>query len=228
MRDRREGGELKDQEIAYMGRMTAGMTHEVKNVLAIIRESSGLLEDLLTIGQAKSFPYREKFLKVLGTIQEQVQRGVDLATHLNRFAHSMDEPWATVEINEILGQTLPLLERFARIKKVQLKLVRSNEGLLVRTDPFRMRMVVSLCVERLLEAFGEGGEIVLRPKGEKGDEAVLVSMERTGGEDGPSGDVLAGLGWIPGHVLGTLGLRIRSLEDPASAGMVLEIPRDHG
>lgn len=219
---------MKDQEIEYMGRMTAGMTHEVKNVLAIIRESSGLLEDLLTIGQAKSFPQREKFLKVLGNIQEQVQRGVDLATHLNRFAHSMDEPWAAVELNDILGQTLALLERFARNRKVQLRLVRSSEDLMMRTDPFRMRMVVSLCVERLLEAFGEGGEIVLRPHREKGSEGVLVSMERIGGEPGAPEDVLADLGWVPGQVLERLGLRIRALQGPACAGMVLEISGDHG
>lgn len=219
---------MKDQEIAYMGRVTAGMTHEFKNVLAIIRESSGLLEDLLTIGQARSFPQREKFLKVLGTIQEQVQRGVDLATHLNRFAHSMDEPWAAVELNEILGQTLALLERFARIKKVQLKLIRSSEDLMVRTDPFRMRMVVSLCVDRLLEAFGEGGEIVLRPHREKGGEGALVSMERIGGEPGASGGVSEDLGRVPVHVLEALGLRIRALQGPPCPGMVLEIPLDRG
>ncbi len=219
---------MKDQEIAYMGKITAGMTHEIKNVLAIIRESSGLMEDLLTIGQAKSFPYREKFLKVLGTIQEQVQRGVELSTHLNRFAHSMDEPLASVDLNEILGQTLPLLERFARIKKVRLELLPGDEALMVRTDPFRMRMAVSLCIERLLEALGEGGKIVLRPQGEKGSEVVLLTMERTGGEGGPSRDVLADLGWIPGHVLDALGLRIRGLRGPDSEGMVLEIPVDHG
>ncbi|MGQ9656222.1 MAG: hypothetical protein ACUVXD_19395, partial [Thermodesulfobacteriota bacterium] len=129
---------------------------------------------------------------------------------------------------EILGQTLALLERFARNRRVQLRLVRSREDLMVRTDLFRMRMVVSLCVERLLEAFGEGGEIVLRPPRETGSAGVWVTRERIGGEPGVSEDVLADLGWVPGQVLERLGLRIRELQGPACAGMVLEISGDHG
>jgi signal transduction histidine kinase len=219
---------LKDQEIAYMGRVTAGMTHEFKNVLAIIRESSGLLEDLLTIGQARSFPQREKFLKVLGTIQEQVQRGVDLATHLNRFAHSMDEPWAAVELNEVLGHTLHLLERFARIKKVQLRLVRDSEELIVNTDPFRVRMAVSLCIDSLLETSGEGGEIVIRPRWEEGGEAVLISIQRSGASAETWGGIPADAAGVPGHVLEGLRLQIHALDDPAGVGFVLRIPRGHG
>ena len=33
------------RQVAFFGRMTAGITHEMKNVLAIIKESSGLMQD---------------------------------------------------------------------------------------------------------------------------------------------------------------------------------------
>ena len=39
---------MKDNEngeIVFFGKITAGITHEMKNVLAIIKESSGLVED---------------------------------------------------------------------------------------------------------------------------------------------------------------------------------------
>jgi hypothetical protein len=41
----------ENRKAAFMGRITAGVTHEMKNVLAIIKESAGLMEDFLKISQ---------------------------------------------------------------------------------------------------------------------------------------------------------------------------------
>ena len=35
------------EEIAFMGKVTASLSHEIKNTLAIINESVGLMGDLL-------------------------------------------------------------------------------------------------------------------------------------------------------------------------------------
>ena len=61
---------MRDLEMAFLGKITASMTHEIKNTYAIILESSGLLSDLLTLSQEGSFPHKEKFLKVLGSIND--------------------------------------------------------------------------------------------------------------------------------------------------------------
>jgi hypothetical protein len=79
------------EKAAFMGRITAGVTHEIKNVLAIIKESAGLMEDLFELSKDHAPPPREKFLRTLTRITEQVRRGVDLATNLNEFAHTSDE-----------------------------------------------------------------------------------------------------------------------------------------
>ena len=35
-------------EIAFFGKVTASITHEIQNVLSIIKESSGLIDDVLS------------------------------------------------------------------------------------------------------------------------------------------------------------------------------------
>ena len=130
-----------------MGRITAGMTHEIRNVYAIIRESSGLMEDILSMTPEGSFKHREKFLHVISTIQEQVNRGVELATQLNRFAHSMDETLADVDLDEQVTHTVLLMQRFARLKQVGLKIQPSEIKVVCRTDPFRLQMVLAACID---------------------------------------------------------------------------------
>ena len=83
---------MREQETTSIGKLPAGATHELMNVFATIRETSGLMEDLLALEGKTPFPHREKFGKILITIQEQVNRGMEICGRLNKFAHGMDEP----------------------------------------------------------------------------------------------------------------------------------------
>ena len=40
------GIEVKADELAFFGKIAAGVTHELKNVLAVIKESNGLMARL--------------------------------------------------------------------------------------------------------------------------------------------------------------------------------------
>ena len=93
---------MDSREVAFFGRITAAFTHEMKNVLAIIKESAGLMEDLLALSQNAAFPHQERFVRSLATIEAQAKRGIELSNRLNRFAHSPDEAFATVDLNEML------------------------------------------------------------------------------------------------------------------------------
>jgi C4-dicarboxylate-specific signal transduction histidine kinase len=219
---------LRREEIAFMGRITAGMTHEIKNVLAIIRESAGLMEDLLSLRPEKPFTHQEKFLKTIATIQEQVNRGVDLTTRLNRFAHSMDEPAVSVDVNDLLEQTGSLLERFARLKRVQLRILPMEQPQSIRTDPFRLQMVLSECVDALLNRLETGGEVSVRPlEGSDRKTLRILIQGATGGisvELPQSG--FEHLSAMQG-VLDALGASLESSDDPEQKGVILTLSRDN-
>ncbi len=168
-----------------MGRITAGMTHEVRNVLAVIRESSGLMEDLLSLVPEGTFKHREKFLSVIATIQDQVNRGVDLATQLNRFAHSMDEPVATVDLNAVSALIVALMQRFARLRQVELHSSPCPRPALCRTDPFRLQMVLAASIDFCLDGLGKGDRLSLRVS-EAGAGWQLV-LDSRGGDSGGVG-----------------------------------------
>ncbi len=149
------------REVAFLGRVTAAFTHEMKNVLAIIKESVGLMEDLLSMSQESAFPYRERFDRCLTSIQTQTNRGVELSSRLNRLAHSPDEAVARVELNDILEQVIVLAGRFARLRGVSLALHPHEEALNVVLSPLRLQMVVFVCLECCWETMSPGGRICL-------------------------------------------------------------------
>ena len=106
----------------FFGQVSASFTHEMQNVLAIIRESSGLLEDLFAFAGPKDWAHLEKFNRSLQGIQNQVSRGLELMKRLNRFAHAPDLKWIKTDAWVHAELMVCMCQRFAVMKKVVLEL----------------------------------------------------------------------------------------------------------
>ena len=154
---------MKEKEIAFIGKVTAGVTHEVNNVLASIREISGLLTDILSITTEESFPRKEKFQTSLQKIQNQVQRGVKLTSQLNKFSHLSDNDKTDVDLNEIIEHLIFLTERFARLKDIALNIEPSNKSITINTNPFLLQMALFNCIAYLINNMANGCEISICP-----------------------------------------------------------------
>ena len=170
---------MRDLEMAFLGKITASMTHEIKNTLAIILESSGLLSDLITLSQEGSFPHKEKFQRVLGNINDQVNRGVDITTRLNQFAHSMDEPQVEVNVADLLERVVLLMRRLAKRKGIELRAEVADRDLSLVSDPFRLQLVLASVIEYLAESLEAGDGIVLQAQSSPGKVTVLVEVQGT-------------------------------------------------
>lgn len=163
-------------ELAFFGKITAGFTHEIKNILAIIKESSGLMEDLLALTKDDPFPHWDRFSHRLEVIRQQVQRGVELTTRLNRFAHSPDEPVNRVDLNELADQLVRLSERFARLKEVTLKACFSDSQVTLVTSPVELQMAVFALMEGCWNQMPAGNEIELRAELREESPCILVRL----------------------------------------------------
>jgi signal transduction histidine kinase len=169
---------MNEKDIKFIGKITAGVTHEINNVLASIREISGLMTDILSITDEKSFPRKEKFQTSLGKIQNQVLRGVKLTSQLNKFSHLTDNNKTDIDLNELLEHLIFLTERFAKIKNVTLQNQSINQTITINTDPLRLQMALFNCISYLLNQTVIGGEISISPE-KKGNEC-LVSITYKG------------------------------------------------
>ena len=170
---------LKRKELVFFGKITAGITHEIKNVLAIIQESSGLMEDILDITENGTFPHKDKFIKSLNRIHGQIQRGIDISSRLNRFAHSTDHCPVSLDLNEITEQMILLASRFTRLKNVVLESSPSDPPLIIESDPVSLEMALFESIEILLNVIGSGGRITLSPRKIKDKFVLGIGSENT-------------------------------------------------
>ena len=191
--------------------------------MATIRENSGLMEDLLALCRETSFPHREKFAKTLITIQKQVNRGTEISARLNKFAHSMDEPKARVELHELLDQLAFLVQRFARLKQVQLTVNPVEPPFAICIDVFRLQLILVACLEYCLDHSASGGVITLQSQ--KTSQGIAIqSVTEPGSSLTENADTLpdelAGLQ----EALEALGARLIPLSTPGQQGLELILP----
>jgi hypothetical protein len=167
----------EDKEVAFFGKITAGITHEMKNVLAIIRESSGLMGDIISISPEAVIKYQEKIQTSLVRIKDQIERGVNLTDRLNRFAHSTDETIAKIDLQETIEQLITLAQRFARLKLVVLNTVPpDHEGppVTLVTRHVQLQMALFASLECCFTVMTAGGEINIGIRKLEGKNAVHV------------------------------------------------------
>jgi signal transduction histidine kinase len=151
--------DYEQKEIAFLGRITAAGTHEIKNVLATIKESSGLMEDLMALSRDTPMPYKEKFQNTLSVIQNQVRRGTDISDQLNRFAHSTDAQVDKIDLHAAVEHLISLAQRFARLKNVVLKTDPPSMPMTALVRPVRLLMTLFGCIECCLSVLAPGTEI---------------------------------------------------------------------
>jgi two-component system NtrC family sensor kinase len=168
---------MKEKEIAFIGTITAGVTHEINNALASIKEISGLIEDIISMSSADSFPHQEKLVKALPRIREQVQRGVQLTTQLNKFSHLSDEYTAQVELNDFIEHLIFLTQRFAGMKNVELQYQQTDQPISLHTNPIQLQMAIYYCIIYFLNHTADGGIISLHPNINGEQNSIPISFK---------------------------------------------------
>jgi signal transduction histidine kinase len=177
---------LGQEGFQFFGKMSASISHEIKNTLAIINENAGLLEDF-TIMAEKGLPLNPERLKGLaGKICVQIRRADRIIKNLNRFAHSADEWIKAVDLFEILELVTALSERFAARRSLTLALAPLPEPLSLTTCPFFLENLLWLCLDFVMARTGAGKTIFLTGEKRPGGLQIRFTGIENGDENRPS------------------------------------------
>lgn len=142
---------IHEKEIAFFGKITASISHELNNVISIINEYSGLLEDLIYAGEQGKEIDKEKIQKIAQNIGLQIKREKKIVKLLNRFSHRVDNPVVNFDLNELVGDIFLISQRFANLKKVNLEYTPSEESNYITNSPFRLLLAVFSIIKLALD-----------------------------------------------------------------------------
>lgn len=140
--------------LQFFGKMSASISHEIKNVLAIINENTGLIEDY-TIMAERGAPFDPgKFKSLAEKIGGQIRRADAIVKNMNTFAHSIDEPAKAIDLSDFLEFARALFARFAVMRGIALESKPSESSLMITTSPFFLLNLTWLCLNFAMDATG--------------------------------------------------------------------------
>ncbi len=151
--------DMKELQFRFIGRIIAGFTHELKNHLAIIKESGGLQQDLLSMSRKPDSAELRKFLQ---SVDSQIGKSLQLITFLNRFAHRMDSACSSFSVNEALEELVALLARVAYQKRIEFIREFEPDILPIHSNPSMLQLLIFIVIEELMDCFEKGGSITVK------------------------------------------------------------------
>ena len=138
--------------IAFFGTVTASVTHELNNVISIIEQTAGLLDDLVA-GEERGVPISiERLGEISTSVQKQTRRGLGIIERLNRFAHTTDRPVTEFDVDEVVSNLVELSRRLAGLKRVTLEYRAPAADARLTGNPFALQEAVFLTLRRVLDA----------------------------------------------------------------------------
>jgi len=106
-------------KIAFLEKITSNFTHEINNILSIINEYTGIIDDKIYAYEQKGNLDLEKIKYYTKKVYDQILRGKRINKLLNEFSHLVNEEYKDVEINSEIEKFLELIERIAKINETR-------------------------------------------------------------------------------------------------------------
>ncbi len=160
------------ERLASLGRLAAGLAHEIKNPLAGIRGVMELMRDDTEEEQQK-----ELFVQVVN----ELDRVNEIIHLLLNFARPAPPKKEEVDVAEMLEESLQFLRPALVKKSISLAIEVARDVGAFSVDPAQMRHVVTNLVANAADAIDSDGSVVVRASLYPEGGGLIISVE----DDGP-------------------------------------------
>jgi two-component system NtrC family sensor kinase len=167
---------LKEAEhtdrLVSIGRLAAGVGHEINNPLAIINQKTGLAVDLLHI--SPDFEHKETILGCLRGIDKSVERCKAITHRLLGFARRADVHNETLQVNDILKEVLVFLENSMMHSRIKVELQLQEALPLIASDHLQLQQIFLNIINNGIDAIGKDGTISITTHTVAGEVRVVI------------------------------------------------------
>jgi len=162
---------LQNEKLAAIGRLAAGIAHEVRNPLGVIRSSAAMVQESFATGDE---PWR-----ACEFIREETVRLDALTSKLLDFARPRPLRLQSSSLEKAVLHALQLAQPELESRRIQVSTAGIREAPELEADPDLLAQLVLDLVVNAAEAAGEDGRVALRAEQQRGDLVLEV------GDSGP-------------------------------------------
>jgi two-component system, NtrC family, sensor kinase len=166
------------QKLSSIGRLAAGVAHEINNPLAVIKEKSGLMMDILA---------RSPATEVTGVLERQingitssVERCSAITHRLLGFARKVEAKNEWLSVNEIVSEVLEFLEKEITKRSISINMMLEESLSEIESDKGQLQQVFLNIVSNSLEAVDEGGVIYVESKTVENGVKIIIGDDGCG------------------------------------------------
>lgn len=175
---------IQSSKMAALGKLAAGVAHEVNNPLAVIREKAGWMRDLLEEEDVKASANFQEFVDAVDKIEQHVERAGKVVHRMLGFARRMEPVCNDIYINDVLKQTTAFLENEIRFRNIELIWELKPDLPTIQSDAAQIQQVILNLFNNAIDAIDRNGHITVATRYDQEADMVGISIR----DDGPGMD----------------------------------------
>lgn len=166
------------EKLAAVGRLAAGVVHEINNPLATIAACAESLEQRAGEGAFEGCEGSDDLNEYLGLIKSEAFRCKSITTGLLDFSRSRTGDRHPIDINEILRSSANLVSHQKRGDNIHIELELSENVPQVHADGGQIQQAVIALATNAIDAMPEGGTLTFRATAHS--KSIAIEIEDTG------------------------------------------------
>ncbi len=166
------------EKLAAVGRLAAGVVHEINNPLATISACAEALETRVAEGVFDDSPDVTDLREYLGLIRNEAFRCKSITNGLLDFSRVRGSHRVPMDIGEIIKYSARLLEHQKRGEQIKIAIEADKNLPVVNVDEGKMQQAIIALATNAIDAMPDGGTLTFRSFAEKN--RVVVEIKDTG------------------------------------------------
>ncbi len=163
---------FRSEKLASLGKLAAGVAHEINNPLTgILTNSSILLEDL-----PKGDPKRDD----VELIVKETIRCREIVKRLLDFAKQIAPQKKIININTLIENIILLVRNQTSFRNIKIEKNLSKDLPEIMADPDQIQQVFINIILNASEAMTRGGDLIIESKMDANENSIVVSIKDTG------------------------------------------------
>jgi len=160
------------EKLAAVGRLAAGVVHEINNPLATISACAESLEARVNEGAFDGSPMLEDLREYLGLIRSEAFRCKSITNGLLDFSRTRASDHVTINLADVIASAIRLLSHQKRRAAVEFRLEIADNLGLVSGDPGQLQQAVIALATNALDAMVISGVLTIAARNEQ-DKVVI-------------------------------------------------------
>lgn len=160
------------EKMASLGRLAAGVAHEINNPLTGVLFYASLLQEREDID--------DSIHEDLACIIEDANRCKEIVKSLLVYSRSADTKKILIDLNDIVEQSLSLIRDQKKFRNITIKKNLSDQMMLINADVSKLNQVVINLVMNAADAMDDSGTITLTTYKERMLQKVFLEVRDTG------------------------------------------------